>query len=55
MSEAELQLHRARRIGERGGWLTTFLYKNESGMYIVYKKKKKKKKKNGLQKKTKNK
>ena len=60
MSEAELQLHRARRIGERGGWLTTFLYKNESGMYIVYKKKKKKKKwftkkqktkKNGLQKK----
>ena len=35
MSEAELQLHRARRIGERWGWLTTFLYKNESGMYIV--------------------
>ena len=42
MSEAELQLHRARRIGERWGWLTTFLYKNESGMYSVKKKKKKK-------------
>ena len=35
MSEAELQLHHARRIGERGGWLTTFLYKNENGMYSV--------------------
>ena len=34
--------------------VTTFLYKNESGMYIVYKKKKKKKK-NGLQKKKKKK
>ena len=38
MSEAELQLHRARRIGERWGWLTTLLYKNGSGMYSVKKK-----------------
>ena len=33
--EAELKLHHARRIGERWGWLTTLLYKNGSGMYIV--------------------